>query len=757
MKDQPMWRLSAIAIALIISGNAYANETYHFAEKPNNSDTIEVTTDKDLNEFQLADLTANAEGRPVDAINSGNMSLTVAPTTGDARANGVMVKSGTFTNQSSGSITISAESQNGLSVANGLQASDAYWSTIRNQGNVSVNSKSHQGDAEAFGLNAGLSFSDNPYDRYGDHMALSNDGKMNVVAHARNNAAARGIYSNSANGLTNNGQLVVSATSETGTATASGLHTIKGNPGVSPDYGNPSNPTHTMTNNGQLDVSASGHSATASAIYTEGDDVIIRNNGTINVNADAQEGDATAYGINVVNGSATIQSHGRVFISTSGKGQQQSYEVMADGSVVNIESYMMTLGTDTPWAVSNGGSIVLGNQDKGASLLFMPGQKDDGFEYGKAYSLDSLAYDTTNNQNANITGSIDSLYGINQDFRVIHTQSGQGNLGSAALVYDPKVSHAGVSALVQRSSMTQASNIISSRLNEQFIREGCNDKIASNNCMFITPYAGDYRRDQVSSGYSGHRYGVLLGQDHQFESFRLGWHGGYEKANTHFNGTSDGRKEDVNTYMLGMQGGMTFEHDIFATATTTWFRSKTDYTDNNNYSGVGSQTADYTSHGLYTDISVGKSWDLNRNYKVTPLFGLTHIWQQREGYTSSSHNADYDLIDTHYNSYNDQAIIASAKLRFDGRYPLTSNTLLKPYLSLGVHQTLYGDEIKIDQKVPNAATVSVTTKDKSTSGSFDAGMSLVSDNGITSDLRITGEANSDRTDYTGWINLGYSF
>lgn len=756
MKNQTMWRLSAIATALIISGNAYANQTYHFAEKPNNSGTIEVIADKRINEFQLSDLTANTEGHPVDATNSGKMALTLAPTAGDARASGVLVKSGTFTNKNGGSVVISAESQNGLSAANGLQASDAYWSTIRNQGSVDVSSQSHQGDAQATGINAGLSFSDNPYDRYGDHMALFNDGKMTVNADAKNSATAQGIYTNSANGLTNNGELTVSAQSESGIAKASGLHTIKGNPNVTPDSNNPSNPTHVMTNNGQMNITASGKTATASGIYTEGDNVIIRNNGTINVDAEAEDS-ANAYGINVVNGHAVIQSQGRIFVSTSGNGSQQAYEVMANGSVVNIESYMMTLGSETPWSVSNGGSIVLGNGDKGADLIFMPGQKGDGFEYGKDYALDSLAYDTSNNQAATVTGNIDSLSGINQDFKVIHTNTGSGDLGSAALVYAPHVSHAGVSALVQRSSMTQASNIISSRLNEQFIREGCNEKTDASNCMFITPYAGDYRRDQVSSGYSGHRYGVLLGQDHQFDNFNLGWHGGYEKAETSFNGTSDGRKEDVNTFMLGMQGGMTFENDMFATATTTWFSSKTDYTDSNNYSGIGSQSTDYTSNGLYTDISAGKSWDINRNYKITPMLGLTHIWQQREGYTVSSHNVDYDLIDTHYKSYSGQAVIANAKLRFDGRYPLTNETLLKPYLSLGVHQTLYGDEIKIDQQVPNANSVRVTTKDKSTSGSFDAGMSLVSENGFTSDVRISGEANSDRTDYTGWINLGYSF
>ncbi|NBM54990.1 autotransporter domain-containing protein [Proteus sp. G2669] len=756
MKNQTMWRLSAIATALIISGNAYANQTYHFSEKPNNSGTIEVITDKNTNEFQLSDLTANTEGHPVDAVNSGKMMLTIAPTRGDARASGVLVKSGTFTNKSGGSVVVSSTSQNELSVANGLQASDAYWSTIRNQGSVDVTSKSHQGDAQATGINAGLSFSDNPYDRYGDHMALINEGKMTVVADAKKSATAQGIYTNSANGLTNNGELNVHAQSEQGIANASGLHTIKGNPNVAPDHNNPSNPTHVMTNNGQMNVSASGKTSVASGIYTEGDNVIIRNNGTINVDAQAED-NAKAYGINVVNGQAVIQSQGRIFVSTSANGTEHAYEVMADGSVVNIESYMMTLGSENPWAVSNGGSIVLGNGNKGADLIFMPGQKEDGFEYGKGYALDSLAYDITNNQSAMVNGEINTFSGINQDFKVIHTSNGSGDLGTATLVYAPNVSHAGVSALVQRSSMTQASNIISSRLNEQFIREGCNEKIDANNCMFITPYAGDYRRDQVSSGYSGHRYGVLLGQDHQFETFNLGWHGGYEKAKTSFNGTSDGRKEDVNTFMLGMQGGMTFENDIFATATTTWFRSKTDYTDSNHYSGIGSQSADYVSNGLYTDISTGKSWDINRNYKITPMLGVTHIWQQREGYTVSSHNADYDLIDTHYKNYNGQALMVNAKLRFDGRYPLTNETLLKPYLNLGIHQTLYGDEIKIDQQVPNANSVRVTTKDKSTSGSFDAGMSLVSENGFTSDVRISGEANSDRTDYTGWVNIGYSF
>ena len=126
-------------------------------------------------------------------------------------------------------------------------------------------------------------------------------------------------------------------------------------------------------------------------------------------------------------------------------------------------------------------------------------------------------------------------------------------------------------------------------------------------------------------------------------------------------------------------------------------------------------------------------------------------------YTASSNNTDYDLIDTHYKSYSGQAVMAKAKQRLDGCYSLTSNTWLKSFLSAGLQQTLYGNKIKIDQQVPNAAAVTVQTKDKSTLASFDADMSLVSDNGFTSDLRVSGSTNSDRTDYTSWANIAYSF
>lgn len=57
----------------------------------------------------------------------------------------------------------------------------------------------------------------------------------------------------------------------------------------------------------------------------------------------------------------------------------------------------------------------------------------------------------------------------------------------------------------------------------------------------------------MTSGYSGQRYGVLLGQNQHFGDFQLGWHGGYESASTDFNGTSVGRKEEINTLMLGFR------------------------------------------------------------------------------------------------------------------------------------------------------------------------------------------------------------
>lgn len=75
---------------------------------------------------------------------------------------------------------------------------------------------------------------------------------------------------------------------------------------------------------------------------------------------------------------------------------------MADGSVVNIERYTLALGNETPWAVSNGGSIVLGNGTQGADLVLMAGQASEGFAYGKEYSLDNLAYDTTSGQQSTV-------------------------------------------------------------------------------------------------------------------------------------------------------------------------------------------------------------------------------------------------------------------------------------------------------------------------------------------------------------------
>ncbi|EAM8615968.1 autotransporter outer membrane beta-barrel domain-containing protein [Salmonella enterica] len=757
MRKDDVRYLLTITIVLA-GGNAYANSIYHFAESPNNNGAIEIEIQDNVNEFLLSDLTKNKNGQSVDAINSGKMGLTVAPIAGNSSATGIIIKSGTFTNQPEGKIDIFATTKAGLSVANGLQASDAYWSSIRNQGLINAHSRSLQGSSDAYGINAGLSFSDAPGDRYGDHMALINDGKISVISSSLHNALARGIYSNSANGLTNNGELTVRAMSQAGVAKASGLHTVHGNPVVAPDHGNPTNPTHVMENNGRLTVIAQGDTAIASGIYTEGDDVIINNSGTLSVHAQSQNGESASYGIHIVDGSATVQSNGLIHIAaTSDNNNHKSYAIMADGSNVNVGSYTLSLGNKTPWAVSNNGEITLGDGNKGADLLISPGYKEDGFEYGKTYQLDSLAYDTTNSQIAKVKGKVGTIHALTQDFNVIHAVSENNTPGSVTLVYAPRVSHAGISAIVQRSTMTQVSDIISSRQAEQLIRGGCDNASDTNNCVFITPYAGDYRRDKNPSGYSGYRYGVLLGQDYQFGKIQLGWHSGYEKANTGFNGASKGHSEDINTFMLGIQGGFILEDNHFATATTTFFRNKTNHNADNIYNGIGKQSASYMSSGAYTYISMGKFYDINRDYKITPMAGLVHIWQHRDRYTISSDNSDYDLLDTHYEKYSGQAIASDVKVRIDGNYPLTSSLLLKPYFSIGIQQTLYGDEIKIRQSVVNAQSVEVSTKDSSTLASFNFGITLLNKNGFMSDLLISGNKSSDRTDYTGRLNMEYTF
>lgn len=762
MNNPITWRLSAMTIALLASGNNYADETFHFAQQPNNNGDHTVVTATGINQFQLSDLMASAEGKPVDATNAGALSLTVAPAQGDAQASGVLITSGTFANQSAGRITIRANALDGQATASGSQPTDAYWSTVINRGNVNVNADSLSAGAAAYGINSGVAFSDSASDHYGDHMMLRNDGSMQVNATASQGADAFGIYSNAGNGLINNGNLLVTAQSARSNAAATGLYTISANPDVKPEPWNQNNPTHLMSNNGLLTVSATGSNATASGIYTEAEGVTINNSGTLLINAvsNSAAGNAAAYGVNIVNGSATLNSSGKILTSASGGAQQRSYEVMANGSVVNITQYVLTLGDNTPWAVSNGGTIALGNNGQGADLVFMAGKFSDGFAYGKAYNLASLAYDTTQDTSALVEGSIASMRGISPDFKVNYISSSSGgSLGSAALVYAPEVSHAGISALAQRSTMEQASTIISSRLYGQMVgNNGCNQTLPeADNCLFINPYAGEYRRNQDTAGYTGQRVGIMMGQDYQLNDWQLGWHGGYESASTNFNGASAGRKEDLNTLILGLQGGKHLSKDLFIAATSSWFHSKTDYHDSNTYYGVGSQSSSYDSNGLYSDVSIGQSWQLNRNYTVTPMAGLTHIWQQRDGYTVSSNNSDYDLLDTHYRRYSDNAVAGHVGLRIDGRYPITQDTLLKPFVSLGLQQMLYGNEMVIDQQVVNSPVVGVSTKDKTTQGTFDLGMSLVSNNGLSSDLRVSGSANGERQDFTGWANITWSF
>lgn len=220
MNNHKIWRLSAVAVALLISGNSYADQTLHFAQQPHNTGDHTVIAAPEVNNFSLADLTANAEGQAVDATNAGALSLRVEPTQGDAQANGVLVTSGTFTNQAQGSITVSASSQDQHAVASGLQATDAYWSTLRNQGSIRATSNSLHGSAEVYGIQAGLAFSDAAGDHYGDHMMLSNEGVMQVSATAEQDAFASGIYTNAGNGVVNNGRLDVSAHASAGDARA---------------------------------------------------------------------------------------------------------------------------------------------------------------------------------------------------------------------------------------------------------------------------------------------------------------------------------------------------------------------------------------------------------------------------------------------------------------------------------------------------------------------------------------------------------
>ena len=276
----------------------------------------------------------------VDLINAGEIEVRAYANDntyygyGDAYARGMSAHDIEFgvRMENAGTLTVYASGHNANAI--GLDAYYVYG-TMTNSGTIEVSAVTQDGSAIAKGLNAYRVYSD---------LTMSNTEDLTVEATATDlgYASARGLGTDDdVDGtLSNSGTVTVTATADEGSANAKGI-------AVDDDLDG------TVSNSGTLDVTASSDSGGAYADGIEVDedlDGTLSNTGTVKVTTSSVSGDAGAKGVDIDRLGGSFENAGLIMVSAhsdSGYSYADGIEISTveqDGIVTNSGTIMVGPG-----------------------------------------------------------------------------------------------------------------------------------------------------------------------------------------------------------------------------------------------------------------------------------------------------------------------------------------------------------------------------------------------------------------------------
>ncbi len=274
-------------------------------------------------------------------------------------------------------------------------------------------------------------------------------------------------------------------------------------------------------------------------------------------------------------------------------------------------------------------------------------------------------------------------------------------------------------------------------------------QIAPQWSVYISPY-GSANSADTSNGSS---FGLSGGISRIFnEKFTVGMH--FDVNRSFSNIDSFNTDSEVWTTSLGLNANYNINENWYVNAQITGAISQT-YSSYETGSLALFQASDnYSGYSFTTGLNTGYLFEINENNIISPEIGISYVFQHTD-----SNAVEWNNNGSYMNIYNDStdyaALYGTFNLRWAGQFELDNNSILKPFVSVGIRQNLTGNAMKSGMTFMDTQFITESTPDLTT---FITSVGLEWIYGDFSvKVNYNGAFGSDNQNHGGSLNFNWSF
>ncbi len=163
---------------------------------------------------------------------------------------------------------------------------------------------------------------------------------------------------------------------------------------------------------------------------------------------------------------------------------------------------------------------------------------------------------------------------------------------------------------------------------------------------------------------------------------------------------------------------------------------------------------EYGGYSFTTAINTGYLYKINENNVISPEIGLSYVYQHTDKNDIKwNNNGDYMNV---YNDANDySALYGTLNLRWIGQYNLENQSILKPFVSVGIRQNLTANKMESSMTFFDTRFITESTPDLTTFITS-AGLEWTHDK-FTVSANYNGAFGSDNQNHGGSLSFSYKF
>ncbi len=418
------------------------------------------------------------------------------------------------------------------------------------------------------------------------------------------------------------------------------------------------------------------HDTEAVAIRTRAQRNEIINTGEIFVTSPSDNSYHYARGIEIDSStSATISNYGIINVSSP----RSAFEV--SGNNYTINDWATTLRAWSPTdAVFSGNSITFDN----STLILRPGSEADGFELGKSFSIQDMAY-TSAGATPTLSGSIKEVK-TEVPFLTATLTGNDPSTASVSVISNINENTVpGAISSVQTFTIakSQEANIAKAVYQTKHSMQK-QWSFAFNPFVLFTNNNG--------YDYKGTDYGATFAGTYTFNNdFSLGGHFDVRGSNNYAD-IFDMYTMNTNI-ALGAHGTYYIIPTWYVNGLVSGYISisNNDYVLNNNEKYT--TDSDNTSGGAILTLNTGYEWELVENHSLTPELGLSYL-NMNTGAYDILWDEPYSMYNMEYEADSHNALFANIKLHWKSEWSIYNEGSLMLHANVGLNQNIVGKKIK---------------------------------------------------------------